>query len=190
MIETERLLQREWRDEDRATFAAINADPRVREFFPTLLTREESDASIDRFQESQRRNGFCFWAAEMRDLSAMIGFIGLQEPSFQLPGTSESTAEIGWRLAPEVWGQGLATEGARAALRFAFEKIRMAQVVAITVPKNVRSRRVMEKLGMRHNPKENFEHPGIAEGHSLRPHVLYRLERTWWPSLQQNGKRR
>lgn len=180
MIETERLLLRTWSDHDRAPFAIMNADPDVREFFPTLLTRKESDASIDRFQESQMRDGFCFWAAELRETPGLIGFVGLQRMSFELPRVSQPAVEIGWRLTPEVWGQGLATEGARAVLHFAFEKIYLAEVVAITVPQNLRSRGVMKKLGMRHDPKDDFENPGIVEGHPLRPHVLYRLKRNGW----------
>lgn len=147
MIQTERLLLRPWRQEDRAAFAAMNADARVRRFYPSLLSREESDASIERYQEMYLRDGCCFFAAELRETSAFIGCIGLQRMSFALPSITSPTFEIGWRLTPEVWGQGLATEGARAALQFAFERQNLSEVVAITVPMNLPSRRVMEKLG-------------------------------------------
>ena len=177
MIETERLLLLPWRKEDRGPFAAINADPKVRRFFPSLLSREESDASVDAQESMYSRHGFCLFATELRETSSFIGCIGLQGMTFEIPGVAQPAFEIGWRLTPEMWGQGLATEGARAVLRFALERQRLSEVVAITVPANLPSRRVMEKLGMTHDPQDVFDHPKIPAGHPLQRHVLYRILR-------------
>lgn len=142
------------------------------EFFQSPLTRAESDAFVDRIETHFDRHGFGFCAAELRDTGAFAGLIGLAVPAFDAPFTP--CVEIGWRLSPAIWGLGLATEGARAALRYAFDELALTEVVAYTVPANVRSRRVMEKLGMTHNPTDDFDHPRIPEGHPLRRHVLYR----------------
>jgi RimJ/RimL family protein N-acetyltransferase len=173
MLRTHRLLLRPWRPEDRAPFAQINADPRVMEFFPAVQTREESDASVERVLAHQKEHGFCFWAVERLGGAPFIGFVGLKVVSFTAPFTP--TVEIGWRLAYEHWGQGYATEGARASLRFGFETLGLRQIVSFTAPANVRSRRVMEKLGMQRREEEDFDHPLLAPGHPLRRHVLYRL---------------
>lgn len=123
------------------------------------------------------RDGCCLFATELRETSDFIGYIGLQRMSFALASVTSPTFEIGWRLTPEIWGQGLATEGARAVLRFAFEEQHLSEVVAITVPANLPSRRVMEKLGMTHNPEDMFDHPKIPAGHPLQRHILYRISR-------------
>jgi RimJ/RimL family protein N-acetyltransferase len=177
VIQTERLLLRPWREEDRGPFAVMNADTKVRRFYPSLLTREESDASIERYQAMYKRDGFCFFAAELRATSTFIGCIGLQTMTFEVPRVSQPAVEIGWRLTPEVWGRGLAPEGAHAVLRFAFEQQNLSEVVAITTPANLPSRRVMEKLGMTHHPQDVFDHPNIAAGHPLQRHVLYRIRK-------------
>ena len=174
-IETPRLLLRSWQASDREPFARMNADPRVREFFPSLQTPAESDASVDWLEAVMQRHGFTFFAAELRQTGEFIGFVGLGIPSFEAHFTP--CVEIGWRLAPAYWNQGLATEGARAALRFGFEDVGLEEIVAFTVPANIRSRRVMDKLGMTHDPADDFDHPRIPEGHPLRPHVLYRIRR-------------
>jgi RimJ/RimL family protein N-acetyltransferase len=174
-IETERLLLRPWRNSDLAPFSTMNADPRVRRFFPSLLTRKESDASVKLFRQSYKQDGFCFFAAELRATEKFIGFIGIERLPFRLPRVPQDAVEIGWRLTPEVWGQGLATEGARAVLDFAFQRIGLQEVVAITVPTNLPSRRVMEKLGMTYDSRDDFDHLHIADGHPLKRHVLYRL---------------
>lgn len=176
MIETDRLILREWRKDDLAPFAAMNADPRVRRFFPTLLTRKESDASVKRFRKSYAQAGFCFFAAELRATEKFVGFIGIERLPFPLARVPHGAVEIGWRLTPEVWGRGLATEGSRATLDFAFQQIGLAEVIAITVPSNLPSRRVMEKLGMTYDSRDDFDHPHIADGHPLKRHVLYRLQ--------------
>jgi RimJ/RimL family protein N-acetyltransferase len=173
MIETERLRLREWRDEDREPFARMNADPRVMEFFPATLTATETDAMLERVRAHLARHGFGWWVAELKETGAFIGFIGLAVPYFEAHFTP--CVEIGWRLAAEYWGRGLATEGARKALRYGFEELGLQEIVSFTTAGNMRSRRVMEKLGMSRNPADDFDHPRIDEGHPLRWHVLYRI---------------
>lgn len=176
MITTERLVLRPWKDADRKPFAAMNADPQVREFFPSVLTQEQSDASVEYGKGKYARDGFCFFAAEFIATGQFIGFIGLQKMDFIIPGVAQPAVEAGWRLARAFWGRGLATEGAQAAVRYGFESLRLPEIVAITVPTNIRSRRVMEKIGMKHVPELDFDHPRIAEAHPLRRHVLYSLK--------------
>ncbi|MGA7341811.1 MAG: GNAT family N-acetyltransferase [Terracidiphilus sp.] len=174
-LRTERLLLRRWRESDRLPFRQMNADPRVMEFMPELLTAEASDALFDRAQEHFSRHGFGPFAVELIEMNAFLGFIGLFVPEFDAHFTP--AVEIGWRLASEHWGKGLAAEGARGALRYGFETLRLEEVVSFTAPANLRSRRVMEKLGMSHNPADDFDHPRLPEGHALRRHVLYRIKR-------------
>ncbi len=174
-LQTERLLLRRWRDSDRLPFQAMNADPRVMEFMPSLLSPDESDALADRAQAHFDRHGFGPFAAELTENHSFIGFIGLSIPNFEAPFMP--AVEIGWRLAFEYWGHGLATEGARAAVQYAFGELGLESLVSFTVPGNLRSRRVMEKIGMTHDPCVDFDHPRLPEGHPLRRHVLYRLKR-------------
>ncbi len=171
-LETPRLRLRLWRPEDRAAFAALNADPRVVEFLPGPLSRAESDAVADRIAAHFAEHGFGLWAVEIPGVASFAGFIGLARPRFTAPFTP--CVEIGWRLAAEHWGRGYATEGARAALAFGLERLGLAEIVSLTVPENQRSRRVMEKLGLTRDPAEDFDHPLLPEGHLLRRHVLYR----------------
>ena len=177
-IRTERLLLRRWREADREPFAKINRDPAVMEFFPALLTLEESNQIIDRIEQRMGESGFGLWALEETGSKQFIGFIGLSVPNFEAP--FRPCVEIGWRLAPEYWGRGLATEGARAVVAHAFGVLALREIVSFTTIENLRSRRVMEKLGMTRDPKDDFNHPLIPEGHRLRPHVLYRLKRDEW----------
>jgi RimJ/RimL family protein N-acetyltransferase len=172
MIETARLHLREWRDQDHEPFHRITSDPRVMEHFPAPLSREDSDALIARIEAHQAKHGFTFFAAEFRPTAQFIGFIGIVHTPFEAHFTP--CVEIGWRLAAESWGQGLATEGAQAVLRFGFDELKLPEIVALTVPANLRSRRVMEKLGMTRDPADDFEHPRLPQGHPLSPHVLYR----------------
>ena len=172
MIDTPRLLLRPWRDADRDPFFRITSDPRVMEFFPAPLTREQSDDLVGRCQAHFDQHGFTFFAAELRETGELTGFIGLAHTPFESHFTP--CVEIGWRLAFDHWGRGLATEGARASLRYGFEQLQLPEIVALTVPANVRSRRVMEKLGMTRDPADDFDHPRLPPGHPLRAHVLYR----------------
>jgi ribosomal-protein-alanine N-acetyltransferase len=180
MLETERLFLRRWKDSDREPFAAMNADPRVMEFFPGCLTREESDAFIERIESHFENHGFGLFAAELKADGSLIGFIGLHAATFQAHFTP--CVEIGWRIAVPYWNKGLATEGAREVIRFAFERLRLDRIVSFTVPENVASRRLMEKLGMTCNPADDFDHPRLPEGHRLRRHVLYQLRNPNAPS--------
>jgi RimJ/RimL family protein N-acetyltransferase len=175
---TERLVLRRWREADREPFARINTDPRVMEFYPAVLSRYASDALVDRIEAHFEQHGFGLFAAELRGTGVFIGYIGLSVPQFAAAFTP--CVEVGWRLGAEYWGRGLATEGAREAVRFAFGELALEALVSYTVPGNRRSRRVMEKLGMTCERAEDFEHPGLTEGHPLRRHVLYRLRRVDW----------
>lgn len=169
-IRTERLLLRRWIQPDRGPFAELNADPRVMEHFPSVLTRAESDAMVERIEAHFERHGFGLWAVEVLDQVPFIGFVGLAIPSFEAHFTP--CVEVGWRLAAESWGQGYATEAARACVAFAFDRAGLSEIVSMTVPENVRSRRVMERLRMTRDPADDFEHPMQSD---RRRHVLYRL---------------
>lgn len=175
VLETKRLVLRRWALSDVEAFAALCADPRVMEFFPKTLTREESAALIARIEMKTEQHGFGFWACELKETGACIGFIGLNVPDFEapfLPGV-----EIGWRLAHEHWGKGLAPEGARAALDYGFRTLGLQEILSFTALINERSMRVMEKIGMRRDLAGDFDHPRVEDGHSLKRHVLYRIAR-------------
>jgi RimJ/RimL family protein N-acetyltransferase len=172
-LRTERLILRRWQAGDRAPFARLNADARVTEHLMGPLSPAQSDALAARIEGHFQRHGFGLWAVEIPGVVPFAGFVGMSVPDFEAAFTP--CVEIAWRLAPEHWGQGYASEGARAALRFGFEVLGLAEIVSFTVPGNVRSRRVMEKLGMTHDPADDFDHPGLPEGHPLRRHVLYRI---------------
>jgi RimJ/RimL family protein N-acetyltransferase len=170
VIETARLVLRDWRDEDREPFARLNADPEVMAHFPALLTRPESDAVVDRLR------GSTLWAAETKHDRRFIGFIGLSTPRFAAHFTPAT--EIAFRLARDAWGHGYATEGAKAACAYGFETLPLEEIVSFTAVSNVRSQRVMQRLGMTRSPQDDFDHPALPPGHPLRRHVLYRLGRS------------
>jgi RimJ/RimL family protein N-acetyltransferase len=175
LIQTERLLLRRWKEEDREPFYRLNSDPRVMEFMPACLTHPESDLLFDRINEHFRKHDFGLYAAELREDESFIGFVGLSVPSFEARFTP--CVEIGWRLSAVHWGRGLAAEGARVVVKRAFDELGLDELVSFTVPENARSRRVMEKIGMTHDESEDFDHPNLVERHPLRRHVLYRLRR-------------
>ena len=160
-LRTERLILRRWRDFDREPFARMNRDPAVMEHFPALLSREANDAMVDRIEVHFAEHGFGLWAAELQNSDDFIGYIGLAVPRFEAAFTP--CVEIGWRLASEHWGRGLATEGARAVIPHAFGELGLDEIVSFTVPANFRSRRVMEKLGMTHDPRDDFDHPSLTK---------------------------
>lgn len=174
-IRTDRLRIRSWRDEDFEPYAAMNADPRVMEFFPSVVSREESRARFARGHARLAERGYGLWPVELIGGDTFIGMCGLTDPDFTAPFLP--AVEIGWRLAAAHWGRGYATEAARAVLAFGFERLALSEIVSFTTTANVRSRRVMEKLGMRRSPHDDFMHPLIPEGNPVRPHVLYRLRR-------------
>ncbi len=176
ILETDRLLLRSWKAEDRQPFAELNADTGVMEHFPNLLSRAESDAMVDRIEASFDSHGFGLWAVERIDNGSFIGFVGLAVPTFEadfLPGV-----EVGWRLARIAWGHGFATEAASAALDDGFRRCELDEILSFTATLNRRSERVMERLGM--SPSGEFDHPKLAEGDPLRRHVLYRLSQKEW----------
>ena len=176
-IDTPRLRLRRWRESDREPFATLNADPEVMEFFLSQESRAASDASIDAWQSQCAAQGWSNWALEVRASGQFVGFAGLSVPRRVLPFSP--CVEVGWRLAREHWGRGYATEAARAALRVAFQQLALAEIVSFTAIGNVRSRAVMERIGMR-NAHQDFEYPGFPEGHPLRRHCLYRIRREEW----------
>ncbi len=175
VVETERLILRRWRAEDRAPLVRMNADPEVMEFFPSTMSGDQTAWLLRRIAEQEAQYGFTLWAAELKQTSEFLGFIGLAVPGFEAHFTP--CVEIGWRLAAKHWGRGLATEGARAALAAGFERYGLPEIVSFTSVTNMRSRRVMEKIGMTRDAADDFDHPRVPEGHPLRRHVLYRIRR-------------
>jgi RimJ/RimL family protein N-acetyltransferase len=175
VLRTERLILRRWRDTDLIPFAALNADARVMEFFPSRLSRTESDELAARIDDGFERRGFGAWAVEVVGGAEFIGFVGLSVP--KLEASFMPCVEIMWRLDFEHWGHGYATEAARAALGFGFIELALPQLVSFTAAANQRSQRVMQRLGMIRAAEEDFDHPRLPVGHSLRRHVLYRLSR-------------
>lgn len=177
-LETRRLMLRPWREADRAPFAALNADPRVTGHLGGVLDRVGSDALVDRVLKGFAEHGYGPWALEVKGGPAFIGFCGIWQPGFTAHFTP--CTEVGWRLAFEAWGNGYATESAEAALAYGFDALGLTEIVAYTAPDNLRSRRVMERLGMSHDPADDFERPPLTEGDAARPHVLYRLRAAEW----------
>jgi ribosomal-protein-alanine N-acetyltransferase len=172
-LSTPRLKLRRWRPSDLEPFAALNADPAVMEYFPAPLSRPQSDDLVDSIEASFERYGFGPWALEVAASGEFIGFTGLAVPSFEAHFTP--AVEVGWRLARPAWGQGYATEAARAALAFGFDGVGLDEVVSLAVAGNRRSRAVMERLGMRRDPADDFDHPVVVPDHPLAAHVLYRI---------------
>jgi RimJ/RimL family protein N-acetyltransferase len=176
------LILRDWRDDDIDAWVRMNAHPRVMEFFPQRHPRERSEANavaigfatVQRLRRELSENGYGWWAVEIRGGASFAGVIVLQAVPFAAPFTPAN--EIGWRFAFEHWGRGYATEGARAALQFAFNELGWREVVALTAVSNLRSQRVMQRLGMTHDPLDDFDHPKIEPGHPLHRHVLYRIK--------------
>lgn len=175
MIETERLILRSWRDADRAPFHAMSRDPRVMATLGPVMTRDESDALVDRVVARQEAHGHTFWAVERRDDGMFLGWCGLVRAGPDLPIAGE--LEVGWRLAADHWGQGYAQEGARASLAWGWAHSDAARIVAITSAINDASRKVMERIGMTRIAGGDFDHPNVPEGSALKRHVLYAIER-------------
>lgn len=172
-IATARLVLRRWRVTDRAPFARINADPRVARFLPGTLARTQSDAMVDRIERHHERHGYGLWVVERRSEPGCIGFVGLQVVADSLPFAP--AVEIGWRLAAEAWGQGLATEAAAAVRDAAFGSLGLDELVSFTAASNLPSIAVMERIGLRRDRAGDFLHPALDGDDPLAPHVLYRL---------------
>lgn len=173
---TERLIMRRWTAADREPFAAMNADPAVTRFLPAPISRAASDAMVDRIETGFQALGYGLWALERRDTGEFIGFTGLAVPRFEAAFTP--AVEVGWRLRHSAWGNGYATEAGAEALRVGFDVVGLDEIVSFTVPANEPSRRVMQRLGLTHDPADDFHHPLLVPASPLRRHVLYRISRT------------
>lgn len=180
VLEAERLFLRRWKWSDRAPFAAMNSDPAVMEHFPSCASPAESDDMVDRIEAEFGERGFGLWALERRDHGEFIGFMGLHQVPFQAPFTP--AVEVGWRMRQSSWGQGFATEAARCALGFAFKERALQEVVSFTIPANLRSQGVMQRIGMRRVVQGDFEHPNLLANERCCRHVLYRITRHEWLS--------
>jgi len=176
MIETERLLLRRWREADRAPLAAIHADPEVMYWLGGVHAREDSDAFMDRYEAHFDEHGFGFWAIERREDGVLLGVAGLRRALFEGHPTSPCI-EIGWRLARHAWGQGHMTEAAGAALDDGFSRLGVEEVLAWTATSNLKSQVVMRRIGMQRYEARDFDHPNLAKGHPLRPHVVFAARR-------------
>ena len=173
-VRTDRLLLRRWREEDRAPYAELNGDPETLAFFPSTLTRAESDAHVDRSEARFEAHGYGLWALEVRQTGEFIGFTGLAPMPGNVPGGPDGT-EIGWRLARTAWHHGYATEAARAALEVAFTGLGLPEVWSFTSVLNTPSQAVMRRIGM--TEVARFEHPNVPDGSPVKPHVMYHLAR-------------
>jgi 3-dehydroquinate dehydratase/shikimate dehydrogenase len=181
ILKTKRLILRPWCEKDLELFANLNADPRVMEYFPATLSRTESDQLAERIKTKMNEKGWGLWAVSVPGIADFIGFIGLNSvDQTSLPTPFSPAIEIGWRIAFEHWGKGYATEGSKAALAYGFDTLNLNEIVSFTAVQNIRSRRVMERIGMHRDPKDDFDHPKLPESHPLRRHVLYRLNQREW----------
>lgn len=186
IIETPRLLLRNWQEEDRAFFHEINSDPEVMEFFPALRSREESDALMDRIVAMINDDSFGFYALQDKNTGDVVGFTGLMRTDLE-PFMPKGVLEIGWRLAKRYWGKGYVTEAALASLAYAFNERGEDEVVSFAVHNNHRSTSVMQRIGMVNDPKRDFDHPKVPDTHpQLKRHVLYTISKQQW--LNQHGK--
>ncbi|MCR9232797.1 GNAT family N-acetyltransferase [Gimesia chilikensis] len=181
-METTRLILRRWCEDDVTPFVELNKDPRVMQYYPSTLTSEQSMQMMDDIQKHFEEYGFGLWAVEIKDQTPFAGFIGLAVPQFTAFFTP--CIEILWRLATPYWNQGYATEGAHAVLDFGFDECNLKQIVSFTVPSNIASRRVMEKIGMSYI--DNFDHPGLPDNDPLQRHVLYSINRSERDGLLPN----
>jgi RimJ/RimL family protein N-acetyltransferase len=180
MIETERLILRHWQERDIDPCTVNNSDPKVMEFLGPLRTREETAMGIAKTQKYIDDHGYGLYAAELKETGMCIGYIGCAALSFDAPFTP--TIEVGWRIGAQYWGRGYAPEGARAVLGDMFTRLGHEEIISITAVINTKSIRVMQKIGMHTDPRENFNHPKLAIDNPLRPHVLYRMKKKEWIS--------
>ncbi len=186
IIETPRLLLRNWQEDDRAFFHEINSDPEIMEFFPALRSREESDALMDRIVAMINDDNFGFYALQDKNTGDVVGFTGLIRTDLE-PFMPKGVLEIGWRLAKRYWGKGYVTEAALASLAYAFNERGQDEVVSFAVHNNDRSTSVMQRIGMISDPKRDFDHPKVPDSHpKLKRHVLYTISKQQW--LNQHGK--
>lgn len=182
-LSTLRLVLREWRDSDLEPYAKLNSDPDVRKHFGTLLSAADSNAEAGRIRQHFAAHGFGFYAVEVPGVADFIGFNGIQRGSFDLPRLGTDWHEIGWRYARSAWGHGYAIEGAQAVVDYAFRELKLPEIVAFTTDANRRSRKVMERLGMTHDPADDFDVPTLPADSPYRHHVLYRLTAAQFDAL-------
>ncbi len=182
IIQTERLILRQWCDRDIDPYRKLNADPKVMEFFPATWTQEESDASLQSARNHIEKYGWGKWAVSLQETDEFIGRIGLEDIDFQ--ASFSPNIELGYRIAYKHWGKGYATEGAKAALEYGFQRLKLEEIVAFTPTQNLRSQIVMQRIGMHHSPKDDFDHPKLPKEHRLSRHVLYRLGLDEWQKMQ------
>lgn len=182
-IETDRLVLRKWEERDVEGLAAMNADARVMEFFPGVMSREESETMHQRLLAKQESHGFAVPVVEDKLTGKFLGFCGLGIPTYPVPLPFDPCVEIGWRLIPDAWGKGIAQEASRIWLRFGFETLQLNEIVSFTAIQNWRSQKVMQRLGMVTAASDDFEHQSLEEGHWLRRHVLYRLSKGRFTSV-------
>ncbi len=181
VISTERLILRQWQQGDLQTFAQLNADPRVMEYFPSVKTIEESAKEYEAILEHFKKHGYGWWAVSETNKMNFIGFIGLRYIDF--PASFTPAVEIAWKIAYDYWGKGYATEGANAALKYGFEVLKLQEIISLTSIPNVRSQVVMKRIGMHHEPQNDFDHPKLPKEHKLSRHVLYRIKLSEWRKL-------
>jgi ribosomal-protein-alanine N-acetyltransferase len=177
-LRTARVLLRQWKDSDLPAWCAMNADPQVRQHFPSVQSQEEALGEAGRARQALSQRGWGFWAMEIPGRLPFAGVVGLIVPTYE--AHFMPAVEIGWRLSREAWGQGYAVEAARAAAGFAFTELALDEIVAITIAANAPSRKVMERLGMRRDERGDFDHPRVPAGHPMQRHVLYRLDPASW----------
>ncbi len=184
-IETERLVLRKWEERDLDGMVEMNSDPRVMEFFPAVMSREESAHMLERLIARQADLGFAFPAVEDRTSGRFLGFCGLNIPTYPKPLPFDPCVEIGWRLIPDAWGKGIAQEAARIWLGFGFETLDVTEIVSFTTETNLRSQKLMQRLGLVTDATDDFDHPMLEEGHPLLRHVLYRLTKDRFESVSK-----
>jgi RimJ/RimL family protein N-acetyltransferase len=178
ILRTRRLILRRWKESDLLPFIRINADPRVMEFMLGTMTEEETRQSVEHMKKHFDARGFGRWAVEIADSEKFIGFVGISIPSYPL--AFSPCVEVAWRICAEEWGKGYAPEAGNEAMRDGFERVGLQEIVSFTTLTNLKSRRVMEKLGMRYCPSEDFNHPMVPADHRLLRHVLYRMSKSDW----------
>lgn len=183
ILKTDRLILRTFEERDIDPMSLIDQDPKVCEFLPGIGNREKTAQGVHGIMNHYHDHGFSLYAVELKSTGEMIGWCGLMIPAFK--AHFMPSVEIGWRLASSQWNHGYATEAAKAVLQYAFENLQLNEVVSFTVPNNIRSRRVMEKIGLHHNPDDDFEHPKLEKSHPLCRHVLYRVSKNNYESQHE-----
>ena len=192
ILSTERLILRTWKPGDTPLMTAISSDPMVMEHFPALQDNVATQALIDHINQHYETFGYAAYAVEIKDTHEFIGFVGLNHLPFEVPNfhpKSLAIVEIAWRLSSKHWGQGYATEAAKAVLHYAFTELNLQEIISFTVPANTKSRHVMEKIGLNHSEADDFDHPKLEENSPLKRHVLYRLTRDNYEANQTADKR-